>query len=132
MQIDKNNPQNQKEQVKGCLIFLFIIGVITSFLVNKCSCGNDDIVAEKRIYDKVDALVQSRPYVEENLKSPSTAEFGDETEGVTQINDTTFNVISTVDSQNSFGAMLRSNYSCKIIFHPKDTTYNVENFHFFE
>ena len=32
------------------------------------------------------------------------------------MNDTTFIVTGYVDSQNSFGAELRSNYSCKIVY----------------
>ena len=73
----------------------------------------------------VQALVMSRTFVEEQLISPASAEFSDDLSGVEQINDTVFKINSSLDSQNKMGVMLRSKYSCKIIYHPKDATYTV-------
>lgn len=81
----------------------------------------------RKHYGKMDALVQSQVYIENKLKSPGSAKFDSSTDGVIQTNDTTFTVISYVDSQNGYGALLRTHYSCKVIFHPKDDTHNIEN-----
>lgn len=78
-------------------------------------------------YTDISALRFSEDFVKERLKSPSTAEFISLTElmdgvPVTKVNDTTFVVNSWVDSQNSFGAMIRSQYSCKMTFIPSTET----------
>ncbi|SNB29693.1 conserved hypothetical protein [Flavobacterium psychrophilum] len=78
-------------------------------------------------YEKMDALVQSQLYIESKLKSPGSAKFDISIERVIKSNDTIFTVISFVDSQNGFGALLRTNYSCKVIFHPKTDTHDIEN-----
>lgn len=129
---DKSNPYNKNVQPSNpnkkaaiVLVFFFFIAI---FFVIKCSFSGEEKVDSKNKHEKFDALVQVQDYVKSKLKAPSTTEFEGGTEGVTKINDTTFTVIGTVDSQNSFGAMLRANYSCKIIFHPKNDTYSIEDF----
>jgi hypothetical protein len=94
------------------LIYLVILIFITPALIT--SCGE-----QKKTYTKLNALVVSRSFVKEKLKSPASSEFGNSTDLVTQPNDTTFIIISYVDAQNSFGALIRSNYSCKIIYTPE-------------
>lgn len=81
----------------------------------------------KKQYTKIDALIQSRVYIQNKLRSPGSAEFDSSIDGVKQINDTTFTVSSYVDSQNGFGALLRSEYSLKIIFHPSEDTHDVKD-----
>ena len=74
----------------------------------------------KNKYSKIEALIESRQFVEKRLKAPSTADFSYESEkSVKKINDTTFLVTGYVDSENSFSAKLRNNYSCKIVFFDK-------------
>lgn len=111
MNVEKNKPQKPK----GCA-FLVVFVVMLVFIVIKCVGGDssDDLKNEK--HDKIEALVLSQECVKDNLKCPSTAEFASGTKNVTQINDTTFDVSSYVDSQNSFGAMIRTYYSCTITF----------------
>ena len=76
----------------------------------------------RKHYSKLNALVCAHDFVKGQLKSPSTAEFEGGEEGVIQVNDTVFTVKGTVDSQNSFGAMLRANFSCRVVFYPKTET----------
>ena len=57
-----------------------------------------------------DARFMCRQFVEDRLKSPATADFTDET--VTTLSGDRFRVTGLVDSQNSFGALVRSNFSC--------------------
>jgi hypothetical protein len=62
------------------------------------------------------AVVMCREIVKEQLKSPSTAEFPwvADRHGVTK--DGTYLVLDHVDSQNSFGAMIRSKFYCEFYF----------------
>jgi hypothetical protein len=126
---DKSNPykpNTQNPDAKKMAIKIVAFLVVAIFFVIKCGCSDDD---ENKIktYDKIDALTHAQIYIKGKLKSPASAEFEGGADGVTKVNDTTFIVIGTVDSQNSFGAMLRSNYSCKVIFHPKTDTHDIEN-----
>lgn len=74
-------------------------------------------VAESTIsHTKTDALMKSWEYVKHNIKSPATADFPWNADNVTQLTFNSFLVKSYFDAQNSFGAMLRANYTCKITF----------------
>jgi hypothetical protein len=59
------------------------------------------------------ALVECEDYVKNQLTSPATADFAPQPEQ-TQRNGNTFRIVSYVDSENGFGAKLRSNYDCVI------------------
>jgi|GEM_PF-6058630 len=64
---------------------------------------------------KFGAYVYARAYIEVNLKAPSTAKFLDyNPKLVDMFDDSTFHVDGYVDSQNSFGAMLRMRYDATI------------------
>lgn len=74
--------------------------------------------------DKVDAWVMAQTFVKRGLKSPGSANFGgifsehqSTDEAVTKIDDKTYSVTGWVDSQNGFGALVRSNFSIKLVYH---------------
>jgi len=73
---------------------------------------------EKSGHDKVEALTAAQLEVRENLKTPSTAEFPwvKAEDVVEQIDDNTFFVKGYVDSENSFGAMIRTYFTCTVDF----------------
>jgi hypothetical protein len=92
--------------------------IFITFSILIVGCGSD--IKEIKKYTKQDAVAQSHVFVKEKLTSPGSAEFpyqSDET--IDQINDSTFKVLSYVDSQNKFGALLRTYYKCTIVFFPK-------------
>ncbi len=124
---------NQKQPVTSggvvfACVFFFII-----FLVFKCTCSQTD--EEKAISNeenlKTKALVYSQNCVEQQLKSPSSAEFPFGEGTVTKVDNDTFIVTSYVDSQNSFGAMIRTNYSCQVTLTGEDS-YTCDNVELFE
>jgi hypothetical protein len=65
-----------------------------------------------------DAFVNSKPYVEAQLKAPATADFPSYLFGQgissTPIGNCTFKVKAYVDAQNGFGAMMRTYYEVRI------------------
>jgi hypothetical protein len=72
--------------------------------------------ANEREPDKMGAFYYAEQAVEGHLKAPSTAEFSSyNPANITQASDT-FYVKSYVDSQNGFGAMVRSNFEVRVIF----------------
>lgn len=109
----KKTAPTKEEKIRSVIILIafLIVGIV--FFTVMCS---DDSVAEKKSHTKVEALTASHQFIEERLKSPSTAEWCYGDDQVSQINDSTFFINSCVDSQNGFGAMIRTRYSCNIIF----------------
>jgi len=65
--------------------------------------------------DKIAALVMAQKLVKGNLKAPATAEFASIVDSqVTPIGDCSYRVVSYVDSQNSFGANIRTNFTATV------------------
>lgn len=68
--------------------------------------------------NSVMSYLMMEDYVEARLKSPSTAEFPGILDGfsdhVTATGNQTYRIVSYVDSQNSFGAMIRTRFSGEI------------------
>jgi hypothetical protein len=84
----------------------------------KSPASRPDGAASERI-----ALRYMQDFVRDRLKAPSTAEFPggmfDNFSGhVTSEDRGTYRIASYVDSQNSFGAMLRTHYSGRIRIEP--------------
>lgn len=65
-----------------------------------------------------DALRYAQKKIKEVLKSPSTAEFPNYREKQDHVTGyyPNFKINSWVDSQNSFGATLRTKYSCEVYY----------------
>ncbi len=95
-----------------------ILGVI--FLVSRCDFSSDEV---EQPDNKVRSIMYTEKYIEEIIKSPSTADFG--TPEVTRIGSDTYHVKNYVDSENSFGAMIRMKYECDIKWSGND--YTIEN-----
>ncbi len=65
--------------------------------------------------DPIGAFVYARFFVKDVLVAPRTAKFpGYSKDAVTYLGDETYRVRSYVDSQNSFGALIRTNYTVVI------------------
>lgn len=99
---------------------LSLIGVFTSeeFQEKKAL---EKIAEEKKKIErkeeskKIDAITYAQECVKQRLKAPATAEFSLLNTEVNKINDSIYLVRGTVDAQNTFGALLRSHYKCKLI-----------------
>jgi hypothetical protein len=101
----------------GTFSGLIIIGMAVWFFAKVFGGGSSSTVANSQV-DKCDdptmAFVMSQNFVKKNLKSPSTADFpyiNNDGVRVSKISDCNYQVIGYVDSQNGFGAMVRSSYS---------------------
>jgi len=96
---------------KGCLfLFLILGGLFAVFII---SAIRTPVAESSRVgsVDKHGAWAYMQLFVEEKLKSPTSAEFP--TAGyrhVTELGDNRFKVESYVDSENSFGATVRTNF----------------------
>ncbi|MEN6356396.1 MAG: hypothetical protein ABFD83_04850 [Armatimonadota bacterium] len=83
------------------------------------------------------AFIMSQVFVERNLKSPSTAKFptyeeDSDSDGVIVHHDGpgTYIVISEVNSENSFGAMIRNYYLCRLTYKENKDTWELDDLRF--
>jgi len=81
--------------------------------------------AAARTVDSYDACHMAQKFVVDALKAPTTAEFppAREPDCQTSQRERIWVVTSYVDSQNSFGAMIRSHYTVEMIYYPATDTW---------
>lgn len=94
----------------GCLVIIaiaVIIGIASSIAANNPANKAERDRENAPIY----AEIACKDAVESRLKAPSTAKFVDvQSSG----SGSTFKVVGSVDAENGFGAMVRSNFSCDV------------------
>ena len=91
-----------------------LFGLFVLFLMVTQLFGEDVFanIVRDRPPDRADACAISQKFVTQNLKAPATAEFPANTVDNCQamLSAGTWKVYSFVDAQNSYGALLRSDY----------------------
>lgn len=116
----------------GVVLLLSVIGALQSDKPDRPGATNE--VSRQKVDrgDKDTALVMAQGFVKDNLKSPSSAEFGWPSEySIIQLEENRFSVSGWVDSQNSFGAMLRTNFVCDVEYAGNDE-WRLRNLNFIE
>ena len=109
-------PQPTSMLVK-VLAVVFGIGLFTSIFTAVISPPSSapSVPEQPSAYQlKLSVQVYSESFIERLLKAPSTAKFCHET--VTDLGDNRWRVSSCVDSQNSYGAMIRSDWETTLAY----------------
>ena len=105
-----------KKKAGGCAII--IIAILILFIVFH-NIGSNDESDDSRGTSKMLAYNYAENFVKKKLKSPSTADFPgvqQKDQHTTMIGKDKYKIESWVDSENSFGANIRTKFSCIIIF----------------
>ena len=100
-----------------------VIGLALLIFIAFGSSDDDDGTGSSTYHKILAYNTASDYYVKPRLKSPSTADFpGSTTKSnhVTLLSDGKFKISSWVDSQNGFGAIVRSNWSCEVTIDKED------------
>ncbi|GAA0082983.1 hypothetical protein [Clostridium sp. CTA-6] len=96
---------------KTVLLCLSIILCLGIFVGCSDSSGRGDESEER-----YKAYETAKSYVEDELKSPSTAEFPSASEAkITKLGKDEYKIESYVNAENSFGAKVKSTFSCRIV-----------------
>lgn len=113
--------EKRKPSLVG-LIILLILAIPIGFCVNQCFPPSGSEKSFETGPDEIETFVMSQSFVKKFLKSPSTAEFPQLIKSVTTVshNGIEWTVNSYVDVQNSFGAMIRSQYTCVLEYSGED------------
>jgi hypothetical protein len=127
-----SNSYSKQPVTPGGAVFVCVVFFII-FLVFKCSCSQTDeeVTSNNEQNLKITALTAAQECVKERLKSPSSADFPWGSDCVTKISDNTYVINSYVDSQNGFGAMLRTNFTCQVTLNGNDN-YTCDSVQLFE
>lgn len=122
-EVQKTNIQSKKPKKKSGCLTLVIIGaallIIFYIFYIIGSNGDNSPLSNSTSANKFLAYNYAEDFVEKKLKSPSTAEFPGVTEKdkhITDLGGGKYKINSWVDSQNGFGATIRTNFSCTIVF----------------
>ena len=107
-------------------LIIFGIAAIVVFGSEPISSGVTATRSQPTV-DRSDACFMSQRFVRQNLKAPTTATFPSWTPencNATQSSGT-WKVRSYVDSQNGFGAMIRSDYGVEMRYNPSSDTWTL-------
>jgi hypothetical protein len=105
--------------------FFFFIFILSLFSINSCT-------SFKKAPNKYDAYVMMKKFVDDKLLSPSSAEYEPiSTIGLKQEGNI-WAFDGYVDSQNSFGVMIRNNFSIAIRYNPSTDDWSLVNLFFHE
>jgi hypothetical protein len=94
-------------RLTGCLVLIALMLILAIAFVG---CDSDNSRNSGTGVSETSAFVISRNFITRNLKSPSSADFPLLDFSSTKIGEGEYRVTSYVDSQNGFGAMVRSNW----------------------
>lgn len=108
-----------KQTAIGCGVFL-VLSLVIGGIMSSC-VANAGKVDPATLGDGAHAKVACRGMVQDKLKAPSTANFSGE--GASGSGNS-WTVTGSVDSQNSFGAQIRSSYTCSLTYSPSDHQWN--------
>lgn len=123
-----------------CLVTVIAVVVLLA-VIGKCAGdggGHTRTKSPPKVErpSKVSAWIMSQEFVKQNLKSPSTADFGSVfgdfqsyEDVVTVLHDGRFVVKAWVDAENAFGATLRSRFTC-VIEHVGNDRWRLVNLEF--
>ncbi len=107
----------KKEEVGAAIVLVIIFCLVGGYAISTTS--KDDSVVPNPVatpqpkkHSDIEAFVDAQSVVTKTLKAPSTAKYPFSSEAtIEHVGTDGFKVSSYVDSQNGFGAMIRSNWT---------------------
>jgi hypothetical protein len=105
--------------MKNKLQHLFSLLTVIIFIFFAFGSGDNESSSSSSENNKMLAYNYAEDFIAQRLKSPSTAKFPgifEKNKHISDLGGGKYRINSWVDSQNGFGAMIRSKWSCKIIF----------------
>ena len=101
---------------KGIIIVFLSVFIFIGMICGLFFTNSSDKLMDSFGNDKAAAYTVAQNIVEEQLKAPSTAEFCSIKEASITCEDDVWTVTGWVDAENSFGVMLRNEYTVRFKF----------------
>lgn len=109
-------PKSSARLILGLLLLVAAL-IVLIFSTSDFSKSNRE--PKEKVANKYQAHLICSKFIEKLLKAPSTAKFESISDSdYNQLSDNQFEVWLYVDAENSFGAMLRNDYYCKVTYLP--------------
>ncbi len=102
-------PKSNIGKVIATILFVVIVGTFSYMFF--FSGGSTSQTQTTYAPDEIELHIQAQEFVKQGLKAPSTAKFPTLPYDTTTDGNGLYRVVSYVDSQNSFGATTRSDWS---------------------
>lgn len=91
----------------------FLFALLAIFMFTVTGCGGEP--KPKKEHSTASASVMAEELVKQKLKSPGSAKFASVyDQQISDLGEGRYRITSYVDSQNSFGALIRTNYVCTV------------------
>lgn len=109
------------KKVEKTLGIIFIpLGIVALSYLMFAGAHTAPTPLKQYIPDQIDLHIQAQQFVLQGLKAPSTAKFPSLPDQTTTDGKGLYRIISHVDSQNSFGAMIREDWSVTMRLTPDE------------
>lgn len=101
-----------------------IVIIIVAIVVKNQFVEEQPEIPWEKVDDSIGAYIMAETFVKKSLKSPSTAVFPKDVlfkkDNVTRLGGQKYRISYYVDSQNSFGAMIRTNFVAEVEKYEED------------
>lgn len=116
------NKSLTKKEITGCIVVLLILVGVGYQMMHQVPKSSDVPTKVQPVeHSDVDAYIDAQAVVTKTLKAPSTAKFPSSSHAtVERAENEGFKVSSYVDSQNGFGAMIRSDWTVVFQYTPDE------------
>ncbi len=122
-------PTNKQTAAAGCLVLILLFA--TAYILGAKACAPSPetrarLDAQRAIEDAygspVAAYTMAQHFVEQRLKTPGSAKWPlGYSKFVTNLGPGRYAVSGYCDAQNTFGALVRINFSCTMVYEGSDT-----------
>lgn len=119
-----NNTSNKKAII-GLIILLLLVVIIFATTCNdeprKEPSTNPEtpVASQPKTLSPIEAYSHAKYEIEQNLKSPGSAEFPTmDLINMKLIQDSIYMIGGYVDAQNGFGGLMRMDYVCMVVYSP--------------
>lgn len=119
-------PTEQKVSPIMAVVLLVMISICLYAVFSKLGGGGSRGAKPTSGPTKIDAALICEQFVENQLKAPSTAKFQNSYDAKVSVSNGEYTVTSYVDSQNGFGAMIRTTYVCTVTYLGSDKWHLVD------
>lgn len=125
--------QNRRANIVFITLGLFVLAATLLVVVSPFLPARHVLAVAHKVAPEptdFDACVMSQVFIKRQLKSPSTADFPacNDSDTVVSREGGNWKVISYVDAQNAFGAMLRADYSTLMTYNASTDRWTLTDF----
>jgi hypothetical protein len=104
-------PQKKSSPVITVILILITIICLGIFLLSRQGNGGTE---KSYVPNDTEASIMCQVFVERQLKAPKTADFPATSQDKVTHTGSAWTIVSYVDAENSFGAMIRTDYDCTV------------------